>query len=378
MNLTLSMATIGLMSDGIILLDQKGRPREVNAAAHPWLRRCVELTPQWVLGIEQMQARPEYLPPVVKFDSAGDGLPPADVQLVKNGNQGYALLIRPLAALGQAASKSQKKGFLSLLGGEVRREIAAFTTLLHQRHDFVAQSADLMRQADRVVMLLADVDALAELDQHDEVFADQRIAIAALVRGILPTLPRATGDGAIRYALVESGEKLAPVYGNQKWLTKALHALLARLGRSCPEHGRVVIDLRQIGDFVVLNVRATTDPAGWYVVPAAAEETVLENDLRAAIVHRIIALHGGQLKLRFIDKEANPEEADAAGAIESITLALPTGVPLGDRSRVSCSECRITLQAMQYARDLAEIMAGGAVANNSAKEASHDHNSARR
>jgi len=39
------------------------------------------------------------------------------------------------------------------------------------------------------------------------------------------------------------------------------------------------------------------------------------------------------------------------------TLTLPTGRPEQDRSRLSCAECRITFQSMQYARDLARIMA---------------------
>jgi hypothetical protein len=363
MNLTLSTATMNLMSDGIILLDQKGRPCEVNAAAQPWLRRCVEFTQQWARSVEQVQAGSVKLPLVVDIDSAGDGPPPANVQLIKNGNQGYALLIRPLAIADPLPKKSHKSGFLSLLGGEVRKEISVFTALLHEGLDPIAQSTNLKRQANRVDALLAEVDALAELDQRDEVFADQRLAIAEIVRELIPALPRVAGNDPIRYALVESGEKLAPVYGNQRWLRKALHTLLARLGRCCPEHGRVAIDLRQIGDFIVLNARTTADSAGWYDVPLTAIAAVPEDDLRAEICHRIIELHGGQLKLRFIDKESKPEDQDAVDAIESITLSLPTGMPLSDRSRVSCAECRITLQAMQYARDLAEMMAGGVTVN---------------
>ena len=368
MNLTLSAATMSLMSDGVILLDQKGRPREVNAAAQPWLRRCVEFTQQWARSIEQLQAGAITLPLVVDIARAGDGLPPANVHLLKNGNHGYALLIRPLSTTSLPSHHSSKSSFLALMGSEVRKEIARFTALLHESHDPIAQSTDLMRQANRVDTLLTEVGALAELDQRDEIFAGQRLAIAEIVRAILPALPRVAGDDPIRYALVESGEKLAPVYGNQKWLRQALHTLLARLGRDCPTLGSVVIDLRQIGDFLVINGRATADSAGWHSALDPAPPSRPTYSLEAEICHRIIELHGGQLKLRFIDKEATQEDPDATGPIESVTLTLPTGVPSGDRSRVSCADCRITLQSMQYARDLAEIMAVGVTANSSAKE----------
>ena len=359
MNLTLSAATISLMSDGVILLDQKGRPREVNAAAQPWLRRCVEFTQKWARSIEQAQAGSVQLPLAVDIDPTGDGPPPANVHLLKNGNYGYALLIRPMSTVPSKSPRSYKSDFLVLLGGEVREEIARFSSHLHECRDSIPQSAGLMRQANRLDKLLTEVGDLAELVQRDAVFADERLALADIVRAILPKLPRINGADTIRYVLTDSNGNLAPVYGNQKWLSRALHTLLARLGRDCPEHGRVVIALRQIGDFLVINGQATADSAGWYAAPAVAPPVCSADSLEAEICHRIIELHGGQIKVRLIDKEAAHEGREATGPIDAVTLTLPTGVPSGDRSRVSCAECRITLQSMQYARDLAEVMAGG-------------------
>ncbi len=368
MNLTLSTATMNLMSDGIILLDQKGRPREVNPAAQPWLRRCVEFTLKWARSIELVQAGSVTLPLVVDIDTAGEGPPPATVRLLKNGNHGYALLIRPMSAVLPTSARYPRSDFLALLGGEVRKEIARFSSRLHECQDSIAQSADLMQQANRLDKLLTEVGDLADLVQHDEVFADERLAVTDIVRAILPGLPRTNGEDTIRYVLTDSNGNLAPVYGNQKWLGQALHTLLARLGRDCPEHGIVAIDLRQIGDFLVINGRAKAESAGWYAAPAATAAARSADSLEAEICHRIIELHGGQIKLRLIDKEAAQEGSEAIGPIESVTLTLPTGVPSGDRSRVSCAECRITLQSMQYARDLAEMMSAGVTANNPTKE----------
>ena len=365
MNLTLSAATRMQMSDGIILLDRSGQPREANAAAQPWLRRCVQLTPKWARHAAREQAGSEALPASVDIDPGEDGSPGAHVHLFKNGQNGYALLIRPPKAVDPRFQKPPKSVFLSLLGSRVRSEIAGFNALVNECRDSGVPGTALMEHAGRLDTLLAEVGKLAELDQRDEVFADERLAVPELVRAILQELPQASGDDALRYVLTEIGEKPAPVYGSRKWLQEALHSLLARLGNDCPEHGRVAIDLRQNGDFLVLNGRVTTDSAGWCSVPGDAALPV--EILRAETCRRIIELHGGQLKIRFVNKETKNEEQEAGGAIESITLTLPTGVPTGDRSRVSCAECRVTQQAMQYARDLAELMAGGATANNLSK-----------
>ncbi len=360
MNLILSTASIKQLSDGIILLDRSGQPREANAAAQPWLRRCIQLTPQWARHAAQEKAGAVQLPVAVDIDADGEDTPAANIQLLKNGNNGYALLIQAPPVVRPRQRDSRRSGFLALLGGEVRGEMSRFNALLHECRDPIALNPDLMRHAERLEALLAEVGDLAELDQLDEVFGDERLALVDIVRAVLPELPQSSGASEIQYTLSESGEAPAPVYGNRRWLQRALHTLLARLARDCPGHGRVAIDLRQIGDFLVLNARATTDAAGWRALPAAEAGVQPADALRGETCRRIIELHGGQLKLGSISKETAPE--GVAGAIDSIILTLPTGVPAGDRSRISCAECRITQQAMQYARDLAEIMAGG-VAN---------------
>lgn len=368
MNLTFDSAATKMLSDGIILLDPSGQPREANAAAEPWLRRCIELTPHWAKQVGLERAGTLKLPVTIDLDSGDGETPSAHVRLLKNRNAGYALLIQPLQTARPQAHKSGNLGLLALFSGKVREEVAQFSTRLREFNHSEVQRAELRRQAAALDVLLAELDAMAELDQRDEVFADERLSLAEIVQSTLPSLPRTTGDKPIRYVLTESGKEMAPVYGHRKWMRQALYTLLARLGRSCPEQGRVTIDLRQIGDFVVMNGRTTTPTPDGFALSAAHAAGLPGEELRAEICRRIIELHGGQLKIRYANSELKPQEQDEAGEIESISLSLPTGVPEGDRSRVSCAECRITRQSMQYARDLAEMMAGSGTANNSTKE----------
>jgi hypothetical protein len=47
---------------------------------------------------------------------------------------------------------------------------------------------------------------------------------------------------------------------------------------------------------------------------------------------------------------------DSSSLIESFTLTLPTGLPLHERSRASCTECRINLQTQAFAADVATLL----------------------
>jgi hypothetical protein len=69
---------------------------------------------------------------------------------------------------------------------------------------------------------------------------------------------------------------------------------------------------------------------------------------------RIIALHGGQLKLAFFP-EGGADDASTA-PMESFTLTLGTGQPINERSRVSCGTCRHVLQGQAYAFDLSQLL----------------------
>lgn len=376
MNLTFDSAATKMLSDGIILLDQTGQPREANAAAQPWLRRCIELTPHWAKQVALERAGTLKLPATLDLDSGGDGSLSARVLLLKNRNAGYALLIQPLQTAQPPAHKSGKSGFLALISSKARKEVSQFSTRLREFDNSEAQRSELMHQAAALDTLLAELGAMAELDQRDEVFAEERLSIAEVLQSTLTSLPQTMGVNPIRYVLTEIGQEMAPVYGHRKWLSQTLYSLLARLGRSCQEHGRVAINLRQIGDFVVLNGRTTSDTPGAFAASAMPAGPP-GDELSADICHRIIELHGGQLKVRFINSDPDQQGHDAEGEIESIMLSLPTGVPEGDRSRISCAECRITLQSMQYARDLAEMMAGGVPVSNPATE-NQDPGSTRR
>ena len=70
------------------------------------------------------------------------------------------------------------------------------------------------------------------------------------------------------------------------------------------------------------------------------------------ICQRIVALHGGQLK---IVSQAAAQADDPLRGIESFHLSLPTGAPLLGRNLAACTNCLAPRQAEQYARDLAAL-----------------------
>ena len=69
---------------------------------------------------------------------------------------------------------------------------------------------------------------------------------------------------------------------------------------------------------------------------------------------RIIALHGGKLKLALLPMSASDDASNPP--IESFTLTLGTGQPVNERSRVSCGSCRHVLQEQAYAFDLSQLL----------------------
>jgi hypothetical protein len=371
--LTLGKDEINALSDGIVLLDAKGAITGINRLPPPWLKRVLENRSRiagWVAdavkGTLSLPA-PVALPEGGSL-SAASGAAGENASLCLNGRRGYVLVIRLSA---HSANPVVDADAVPLMGQEMQEQLRATAELLRCFEPTGEQASMLRQQATQLEVLLQEVSALAELRGRDKVFSEDRFQLAGMVRHLVPQLPRQSGGDAIRYVVDDSLGDHGNIYGSHQWLQQALHTLLLRLAAGCAPRGQVRIELRQLGDFLLMtgtaSSHANTAPVFHQLAQSAPRSGLLkEGGLAMDICRRIVDLHGGQLKLNPVSADAD-QNAGAPTVIESFTLTLPTGLPVADRSRVSCAECRVTYQALQYARDLAEITAQEAGSNGAAQ-----------
>ena len=361
--LTFGKDELNILSDGLVLLDAKGVISGINRMPPACLKRVLENRARIAVWVADALKGSLSLPAAVELHEGGSAPRGGEAggqraMLCMNGRRGYALVIK---FAPQADSPPIGTGLEALMGQEMQDQLRTTAELLRRFEPTGAEAAKLRRQAVKLESLLQDVAALAELRGRDQVFSEDRFQLAGLVRELVPQLPRQRGEDAIRYVVDDGIDNHGNLYGSRHWLQQALHTLLLRLAAGCAPRGQVRIELRQIGDFLVMTGTATSpvrDPITFQAPQQAAPRSrvLKESGLAMDICRRIIDLHGGKMKLNPVSGDTDSGIAGAT-AIESFTLTLPTGLPVADRSRVSCNECRITYQALQYARDLAEMTA---------------------
>ena len=371
LRLNFTMPMLERMTEGVILLDRQAALLGHNRAAEPWLASAKLLAPALKRLIdEEVQGRSQ-LP--VRIDLAAhqsaSNLPLADIWISKNGRRDYAIFIAPqrhavVTVQTHASPQVAEKRYVSLFGDEVRQQIAVLqgqlTALLlgdlqddHQTHKAHA----LLAQATRVGQLLKEISDLTLLMQRDLVFSDERIDPAGLMQGLLPEFARAQATNDIAVGFTPDKGQQGVVYGSAPWMGYALRVLIESLLQGAPKHSRIALATRQMGNFVVLtghvvNAEVTLNSAARAalaspraaVADGGAEK--LDSTMRMLMCRRIVDLHGGQLKLELLPTLD----------VESFTLTLATGVPAHERSRVSCADCRYTLQAQSYAQDMAQML----------------------
>jgi hypothetical protein len=361
--MTLDKAVINSLLDGIVLLDKQGVITDLNHAAHPFLKQCIENQSHirdWVADASKGNLS---LPAEVDLFDAGDDSSGTmrKITLCLNGLRGFALVIQR-QALAEGEIDPGGADVVPLIGAHMQAQLRSTAELLHCFVPTGLEAEELRKQARYLEAVLQEIAALAELRGRDEIFSEDRFLLASVVRDLLPRLPRQSGTEAISYVVDDGNSNQGAIYGNRGWLTQALHTLMLRLADGCPPSGQVRVELRQIGDYIVMvgNFGAKF-PSLFQPSPLRAfrGSDLKLGGISMEICRRIIELHGGQMRLKIVSGAGDENEA-ASAALGSFTLTLPTGIPEADRSRVSCAECRITFQAMQYARDLAEMMAQGA------------------
>jgi hypothetical protein len=369
MRLNFDLPLLNKLSDGVIQINRMAKISGYNRAAEPWLKSCNAM-----LGVLKqlldLEVRGRIKLPVklgLWTSNNGNMATTGDAWLIMDGPNGYAIFIAPNASSTGDIDKlpplsKSEIGFVNLLGDEARTQLSILQMLLPQADAQTLNSVELAVQCKRVDHLLQTLSELAQLLERDDVFADERLVLADLVRASFPSA-HANPNHA---DFVFDAERSEPgmVYGNAPWLSYALRSLFDSIQHSAPPRSQINVAIQQMGNFAVLTARVAASQASSRArtliaapAPDAANAgTGLQHrdaQVRMLMCRRVIELHAGQLKLARLP--AATDKADLA-PIESFTLNLPTGLPSHQHGRASCALCPHILQEQAYASDLAQLL----------------------
>lgn len=217
-----------------------------------------------------------------------------------------------------------------------------------------AELADASRHSAEAATRLI---GLGELLVGNAILADEYILVADSLRAAAGQLTGTATDRGVGLRLDESNNNLAPVYGSTRWLTLALRSLLGQLVDAAPAGSHVLARLRQVGFHqlltaginhnqpapITLNLLRTDSRQPVKAALAAADSL---HGLDLALATAVVELHGGTLKTDITE----------AGALNQVTLTLPTGEPQVLRRRPDCANCPSMHQAEQFAQDIGELL----------------------
>lgn len=206
---------------------------------------------------------------------------------------------------------------------------------------------------DRLDRLVDLVDVFGE----DVLINDERILVVDLVRDICQSL--ASLCATLGVAVVFKGERddLPPVYGSRRLLGRALHECIhnavnhsrnqsvnkqpvaIEIAFSASGH-RLLVDINGMGVFSAAMLQRHASTLFRAQAPPDQRPVTSTLQIGLPLSHRIVQLHGGQLRIR------NDVNEDL-----QVTLELPTGAPLRNTQHLDL------LQAQIYAEDLSKLMA---------------------
>lgn len=356
----------------VMLLTPDAHLTYANAAAERLLPLFLKGHDAWAREIDGLSWDKSELPKQLDLAEEIPESAAWEIWLSEVADSGYALMFCPLLHAGPAPAAAAA-GELALIGNAMREELASFgdhlrqasrgflpavrtlcgsseTCLNEASRGFLSRAESrerdsLIAETQRLSMQFLELAKLSELHEVSPMTNQERIAFDALTAQVLADLPAQAGHAApLDFKIV--GENLAPVYGNPDWLALALRAYLIRLAAGCPEGARVQLELRQVGDMLVLCGKASISdaPAGQAVGSADAAATRPALDLSLMLAERLLYLLGGEV-------EASP--AGQPNRFESLTIKLPTSHPDEARRIGRCRECPETRQALEYAKELA-------------------------
>lgn len=361
MSVGLDIQLLERMNEGVILLDRKGQMTDFNKAAMPWVRHCLDSAPmlrQLIDSVAQGQAKTPLAMPQLGLSLPAKTRP--DFFLCTTDTNGYAIFVAqaPLPT-PPLALQAQDTDLFQLLGKETRHELTLFRQMLSQtdtdQNDF---STDLHQRSHRLSRLLLAFDQLAQLHQSNSFSAGERLSLPTLVEEVVQDMQK----NKCGYVMdVPTAGKLpvgSALYGDAQWLKCAVQVLLEGINHSAPSYSRVTLRIRQNGSYIVLSSHYShemTRSASVPLTPSKGLRRILhvDADIGVQISRRIVEMHRGQLIVTAMPEDAT--DSNPAG-IESFTLILPLGTPANGELPLICQRCPTTLQAEQFANDLALLM----------------------
>ncbi|WP_210546562.1 hypothetical protein [Rhodoferax sp. PAMC 29310] len=356
MSLRLNSALLEKLAEGLIFLNKKGVVTDFNRAAQPWLKHFMTREKELSAMIDDVTLGVVRAP--VNIASMYPSSPhSADFHLCQNGVDGFSIFITAQVT-APAVQTIQEESFNSLLSEDFRHELSDFRQLLEQTSPrSTADIEQLNKQSLRLSRLLISMENLCELHQTDAFHVEERVSLQNIIQEAIAELPSRRSDYSINPELSGEAGKQGMVFGHARWLKVAIEGILEGIGASAPPHCRVEIRVRQNCGFVVMTGAFSSFFSHRSAVAMIADHPgptlTTDADLNQSICRRIVALHGGQLKIVPLD----PAQSDVMlRGIESFTLILPTGAPSQGRGLNDCANCLYSKQAELYAQDLAYLM----------------------
>lgn len=258
-----------------------------------------------------------------------------------------------VAQAGSAPAHLALKDIMELLRDEMLPPMQHFATQLKALPRLPLGSAIDHAEQELAQRLQRLVD-LTTVFGDDILALDDRIEIQPLLRSLCDQLSPRSTKTAVRFVLVDPGEPLPPIYGNEKLVRRAFHECLynamihSRKEVSVRDTVTVEIRFTLSGEHVMVSVRnrgVTAVRVGGTenLLPFAATSRLAEPGtvarLGLPLVKRIVALHGGNLRFGSVGDDT-----------VQMLIEFPTGAPHRGGARLDIE------QAQRYAQDLAKLM----------------------
>ena len=354
---------LGIISDGVVFVGPTGAPRLVNRAARDLLGTAVASI-----------AREARVQKQIERIRSGEATPPLDceIEVVREQRQqrlrvqildwkaggGFVLVIQEKR--NDEVQESGMGAVFELIRRELSAPIESFVDEATAALGAAVADAKLHEAGSDLISRLTKLTTLAQVFGTDTVLAEERIGLRELINDLWPELKHLAGARFVAVSLRALDAVEPPIYGNRKWIRRALLECLdnairhARPGIDTEQLSQIEIVCHLAGRFLALSIKNTglgflprrNDrvflPFGRARIPAGAAEATERPTmgLGLPLAQRICELHGGHFKLEARD-----------GELIECTLQFPTGAPLHGSSAVDIA------QAQKYAQDLATLLA---------------------